>query len=588
MILPRGIAGVTGVVVAIVLLPWLSRAGQLSGTINATYQRSTREAVLDTIDSLVSPESSIESKQSNILLNYQDVLFTKNLMRLGLNYYIQRDELADRWNVRPIYYLDLGSAGYQYSGSYSPRKVVSTLPINDSTSIETRTYIRDWRNSLTLSYSRLPVVSLTYNTTRYFDDQAVRTTDRKNRYLTAQSSYTVGPASANVIYTNSRAENRLTSPRTKDKYRTLQTTTGFAGSSPKIGSFSASYSYLDSRSTREGLTPGPVSTSHIHSVAAMVTSRQVLDLSATASYSGRFNVARSAEIGTTTSDQNFSGQVAYTPLDFLSLSMTKNYQILSQAGSNRISENLALSTSFTRFLRRGFDTRLNWTRTYIQKAQGIDETQVADSSGIAAPGGSNYTDAFYTSVAATPYRRSKLLADMSIIRASRPWLRSQRYQSSRSVSVSAAVTRNIDGRVTATYVNQGASLDLFHSFARSVTAGATYMSGSNLNCNVAYTRNDVNTFPRVSNRVVSGYVGYSYRTAYTIYVYMNRQQEEHPSPGSTIESAVSKPRSLTAQLQLRLSLRSLLAVSYTKSSNAAASAGVAGTHILQVVYHGQF
>ena len=588
MSLRLGIICLIGVIAGAVWAPGSGRAGQLSGTINAMYQRSTREATRDSADSVVSPETSTESKQSNILINYQDVLFSKNLMRIGANYFIQRDVAAGRWNVRPIYNFDLSSAGYQYSGSYSPRKVPSSQPLNDSTYIKTRTYIRDWRNSLTLSYSKLPVVNVSYNTMRFFDDQPVRTTDRKNRYLTVQSGYVAGPASANVVYTGSRNENRLTSPRTRDNYRTWQGTTGFTGTSGKIGSYSASYSYLDSRSSRQAVTPGPISSSHIHSVAAMVTSRELYKLSSTASYSGRFQTAQSASIRNTTGDENFSGQLSFTPLAFLSLSMTKNYQIASQAGRHRINENLAFSAAFTRFLRRGLDTRLNWSRTYIQKAEVIADSSSLPGAGTRESSGNNYTDAFYASIAATPYHRTKLLAGLSISRASSPWVLSQRYLSVRSLSLSTGVSRAIDGRLTATYSNQGANLDILHSFARSLTAGVTYLPGSSINCNLNYTRNDINTVPRQSNSVISGYVGYSFRNAYTFYLHMNRQRQETPIAGSSIETTVRRPRSWTGQLQVRLSPRSTLAVSYAKSSNAAAAAGAGGAHSLQIIYHGQF
>ncbi len=586
MIWPLGTLRGPALAAVCLLAPIAGYSGQLTGTINATYQRSTRNATTDSAGAVVTPRTSTETKQSNILVSYHDLLFSKNLIRLGANYFIQRDELMERWNVRPIFNLDLSSAGYQYNGSYSPRKIPSSRPLNDTTFIETRTYIRDWRNSLTLSWRKLPVVNLTYNTTRYFDDKTVRTTDRKNRYITVQSAYVAGPASASVIYTNARNENRITSPRTRDNHRTWQATTGYTGSARGIGSVSASYSYLDARSNREALTLTPISTSHIHSVAAMVTSRDLYHLSSTVSYSGRFQIARSDDIRTTTSDENFSGQLAYAPLAFLSLSMTKNYQIASQAGRHRINENLAFSASFTRFLRRGLDTRLNWSRTYIQKTEGIEESST-DGVPTRVTSGSNYTDALYASIAATPYRRSKLLADLSISRANNPFVASQRYLSARSVSLSFSATRSIEGRLSATYTNQGQTLDLFRSFARSITAGATYVSRTNLNCNVSYTQNDINTSPRQSNGVISGFVGYSFRNAYTFYLQMNQQRQESPTAGSSIETTISKPRSLTAQLQVRTSPRSTVAVSYTKSSNAA-SDYVGGAHSWQVIYHGQF
>lgn len=570
------------------LITLSARAGQLSGTINSTYARSTRDAVVDDADSLLSPKTSSETRQANLLLNYQDVLFSKNLMRLGATYFVRRDEALDDWVVRPIYNFDISSAGYTYNGSYSPRKETSRLRIPDSTVAESRTYLRDWRNSLSLNYRNFPTLNVSYNVNRVYDDQPVRKTDRKNRYMTVQSSYLAGPASANIIYTNSRNDNRITSPRTRDNYRTWQGTTGFTESVNKVGSVSASYSYLDSRSNREALTPTPVSGSHIHSVAAMVTSREVYKLSSTASYSGRFQTSKSANVRATSSDENFSGQITFAPLEFLSLSMTKNYQIADQNGRHRINENLAFSASFTRFIRRGVDTRLNWSRTYIQKTELVNDTADSDGSSTRVSSNDDYTDAVYASIAATPYRRAKLLADLSVARVNRPSLVSQRYLSSRSFSLSVKATRSVEGRVSATYTNQGETLDLFSSYARSLTAGATYLPGNALNCNVTFTRNDVNTIPHQSNSVLGGYVGYSYRSAYTLYFHINQRRQETPVAGSGIETVIQKPRTVTGQLQVRLSPRSTVAVTYSKLTSAALAGGTGGSHTLQIIYHGQF
>jgi len=555
-------------------------AGQVSGTVNAIYSRSTREAVVNEADSVISPETSTEAKQSNVRINYQDVLFSKNLMRLGANYFIQRDEIAGRWDVRPIYNFDLSSAGYTYNGSYSPRKQTSRLRIPNGTYVETRTYFRDWRNSLTVRYKRYPVVTGTYNISRGFDDLPVRKIDHRSRYASAQTAYFVGPATVNVIYTNSQNEDSRLKPITKANKRTWQGNAAFAGTAPAVGSFSASYSYLDARAATQAAATPPITASHIHVVSAMVTSREVFKMSATASYSGRFLNTRSADAGSKIKDESFSGQLAFAPLTYFTLTVTKNYQIASpKPGAYQVSEYLSLSSAFSRCLRRGWDTRLNWTRTYVQKV-------VQGNERIA--GNDNYSDALYMSLAAIPYHRSKLLADMSITRANRPQEQTPRYQSARSLSLSVSATRHLDARLSVTYANQGSSINLFSSSARNLSAGVTYLPGSSLNCNLTYTRNDVNTTPRYSNRAMSGYLGYSFRNTYTLYLYMNRQRQESPGGATATESIVRSPRSTTGQLQIRLSPGSTLSASYSTSTAFAGNIPVGDASTLQIVYHGQF
>jgi len=586
--LRRGIVCLAGVIVVSVLSPRNGHAGQLSGTVNATYQRNIREEIRNSADSVISPEATSESKQSNILINYQDVVFSKNLMRLGANYFIQRDEIARRWNIRPIYNFDLSSAGYKYNSSYSPRKQTSRLRIPDGTYVETRTYFRDWRNSLMLNYRSLPPVTCTYNTSRNFDDQPKRDVDRRSRYISAQTSYSFGPASANVIYSNTQGENRRTNSRTKDNSRTWQGSTGFTGTIDALGSFSASYSYLDSRASRQTATLSPASTSHVHAVAAMVASREWHRLSATGSYSGRFLASQSAEIKRKVSDEDFSGQLSFAPLSYFALTATKNYHITSQSEGHKIGEYLSFSASFSRFIRRGVDSRLNWTRTYIQRAE-EDADSSLTTGAVVAPSGANYSDGLYFSVATAPYPRSKLLADISVSRANRPWIESQRYLSARSLSLSVSATRHIDGRLSVTYANQGASLDLLNSYARSLSAGMTYLQGANLNGNLTFTRNSINTVPRQANSAMSGYIGYSFRSTYSLYIYMNRSRQEIPTAGATaIENAVRTPRSWTGQLQVKLSPKANLIFSYSRSTAFVSGSLASKANTMQIIFHGQF
>jgi hypothetical protein len=578
----------SGLLLVSVLIPRTGRSGELSGTINASYQRDVRQEIRNSSDSVISPGSSSESKQSNIRINYEDILFSKNLMRLGANYFIQRDEIGARWDVRPIYKFDLSSAGYSYSSSYSPRKQTSRLRMPDSTYIETRTYFRDWRNSLSVNYKSLPPLTLSYNLSRNFDDQPVRETDRRRRYISAQTTYSLGPAAANLVYTNTKSENRRPSSQTVDELRTWQGSTGFSGTLNAVGSFSASYSYLDTRATREISNPVPASTTNVHSVALMATSREWMKLSATASYSGRFLDVRSTGTRREVGDEDFSGQLSYSPLSYVALSATKNYHITSLSRGHQIGEYLLFSASFSRFMRRGVDSRVNWTRTYIQKA-----AEAADSSGatggVPAAGAANYTDALYFSTATSPYHRSKLLADLSVSRANRPWVESQRYLSARSLSFSISATRHIDCRLSVNYANQGTSLDLFNSFSRSVSAGMTYLHGANLNGNLTLSRYSINTAPRQSSSAMSGYLGYSFRNTYSLYVYMNRSRQQTPGAGTAAAgNAVRTPRSWSSQLQAKLSPKTTLILGYSWSAASVSGIQVSKGNTFQININGQF
>jgi hypothetical protein len=297
---------------------------------------------------------------------------------------------------------------------------------------------------------------------------------------------------------------------------------------------------------------------------------------------------QSVEIQREVSDEDFSGQLSYNPFAYLALSATKNYHITSSSDDHQIGEYLLFSASFSRFLRRGVDSRLSWTRTYIQKGAEAGDSSLATGTPPDA-GASNHTDALYLSVATTPYRRAKLLADVSVSRANRPWLESQRYLSSRTLSLSVGATRHIDFRLSVSYANQGAALDFFNSYSRSLSAGLTYLHGSNLNGNLTFSRHSINTIPRQAASSASGYLGYSFRNRYSLYIYMNRSRQELPVADSTgIHSSVRRPKSWSGQLQTKLTPRTTLICGYSWSAASVSGIEVSKGNTIQIIINGQF
>jgi hypothetical protein len=117
----------------------------------------------------------------------------------------------------------------------------------------------------------------------------------------------------------------------------------------------------------------------------------------------------------------------------------------------------------------------------------------------------------------------------------------------------------------------------------------TYLQGANLNGNLTFTRNSINTVPRKAKSAMSGYVGYSFRNTYALYLYMNRSRQETPTAGATtIENAVRTPRSWTGQLQVKLSPKANLIFSYSRSTAFVSGSLASKANTMQIIFHGQF
>ncbi len=561
--------------------------GRFYGTLNATYQHTTREntsrVVTDTTgDSLRTTETTSKYGQSELLINYEDVLFSKNYLRLASSIYGRQVNDAGRWEVRSIYYLDLKSTGYAYSSSYSPYSQTFQLRLPDGTLATSKLFYRDWRNTINLNYSRWPTLNITYNFGKSFDKLDVRRLDTRNRNVILESNYALGPVAVRGNYTQSRSENRLVSPRNITSFRTMNGTTSFAQDFPRLGYLSATYSLLDSRMQTQSIETVVPLQSKVHSVTGFYNTRSYHGVSGSAGYSGRFTRSRTPQDKFTNRDESFSGQIGYAPFSFLSFDVTKIYQIASRVGGHRISEYLTVSSTVNRYLRRGVDTRFSWARTFYQQVEGSEDSTTTRGGGYS-------TDSYYASLAAVPYPHTRLLCDLSIARSNAPETTARRYLITRSLNLLLNASRKLEGRLGASFSYQGPEFTLNRSYSRNVNAGASYFPGGNINMNLTYVRSVLNSTPRLANSSLNTYIGYTFRQVLTLYLSLNRQLQEIPEQTEGgIERATVKPYTVNAQAQLRLTARSTFTLGYIHTDGSSTAGPSNKSGILQAVYNGQF
>lgn len=558
--------------------------GRLYGTLNATYQHNTRDGfarAIDTAgsDSLVAVTTSEDYGQSDLLINYDAMLFTKNTLRLAANVSARQGTGTGKWSVRTIYYLDIRNDGYSYSSSYAPYSQEYEQKRVDNSILRTRVYYRDWRNTLNIAYPKWPTLNATYGSSTTFDRLPVRKLDGSSKSYFLDSYYSYGALAVRGSATQTRAENKVSSPHNISTVRTYNGSTSFAKDFGKAGYLSSSYAYLDTRSEAQSqvLTVGLLS--HSHSVTAYYGARSFHGVGASASYSGRFVSNRQAQLRLSTRDESFSGLLSYAPLKFLTFDVTKTYTISTQPEGHRISEYLVLSSTLSRYLRRGVDSRFNWSRTFFQRVdRGSDTTQ--------SPGGYSM-DSYYGSLSATPYPHSRVLFDISVSKNNDPAATTQEYLVNRSINLIVSASRRLEGRLGATYIYQGNHLDFFRSYSQNMNIGATYYPGSNLNINVTYLHSVVNTDQSLANGSLNGYVGYAFRQAFSIYLSVNRQLQETPLDSVTgrPEKTSARPYSAKAQIQIRLSPGSNLTIGYLRTGG---SGVLTRTGQFQAVYNGQF
>ncbi|MFZ1684351.1 MAG: hypothetical protein WAU88_09510 [Candidatus Zixiibacteriota bacterium] len=551
-------------------------SGRVYGTVNGVYQHRTLDRPAS--DSIAAENSATDYGQSDLLVNYDGLLFTKNSFRLATNIFARQQNDAGQWTVRAIYYLDIKSDGYAYSASYSPYSTEFSQVLPGNVVRKVRVYYREWRNSLNIAYPKWPNFNATYGVTSNFDRLPVKELDGATRTYFLESNYIVGSAAFRASATQARATDRIKSPASTTTFRTYN---GSASVSKDLGSpgyFTAGYSYLDVRTESKAtvVTRGLMSSSH--TVTGFYSTRQYRGFMGSASYSGRFVSNRQASLAVKTRDENFSGQLSYAPLKYLTFDVTKTYQIATQPDGHKISEYLVLSGTLSRYLHSGVDSRFNWSRTYFQK--------VSRGDSLATPG-HFYMDSYYASFSTVPYPHTRMLFDISVSNNNDPSATGQKYLVTRSLNLVISASRRLEGRMGVTYIYQGRNLEFFRSFSRDMNAGVTYNPGSNINMNVTYINTVVHTDQSLSNGSLNGNIGYSFRQAFSLYLSVNRQLQEYPlDNGSPIpDKTTLHPYSANGQLQIRLTSRSNLTFGYIRTGG---SGSRAKTGTFQAVYNGQF
>ncbi len=276
----------------------------------------------------------------------------------------------------------------------------------------------------------------------------------------------------------------------------------------------------------------------------------------TSSYSGRFSDNQLATGPVRPRDETASGQLSYAPLRFLEFDLLKAYQTSNESGIDQITEYTTLSSTITRFLRQGVDTRLTANRTWFQRS-----AQVTPDN----PSGAYSLDTYYGSLSLAPVGYIKTLADMSISHNSRPIDSTQRFQISRSINAQLFFSRRLEGRLTALWLDQASYLRLDNSFSVSYNAGLTYYPKGNMNVNLSYLRTLNRVGATTKTGVLSGFASYSFRRAFIVYLSANRQVLETTETLFPQNNIDLEPYSLNASLQVFLSSKTTVTVGYLYS-----------------------
>jgi hypothetical protein len=536
-------------IVASILLHAAASAGRLSGTANFALQGLDQTTSMFRSDSLLDEHSWSRASQQTVLINYDDVLFTKNSLRFGVNLYRQHSS-GTAEQFRPIYSLDLRSQGYFMSTSYSPYHLSSGV---DSNGVKrSDVYYRDWRSNISINYPQYPSVSFIHNESKVFDRENPRRYDSKGTTTVLESSYSHGPLSIRGNY-NRLVQRNLIAPGDVFKNNAYTGALAYNQDIHSVGYATATYSYYDSRTTRSALeNPVPVLV-RTHAVNLLYSSREYAGLSLTSSYSGRFSDNRLQTGRAHSHDETASGQLSYVPFKFLEFSALKAYQKSYEAGLNQITEYATLSSTFTRFLHHGLDTRITANKTWFQRSAQKSPDNVKGAYSL---------DTYYGSLAFVPIGYLKALADLSISRNNRPLVANQRFQISRSINAQLFFSRRLEGRVSALWLDQSAQLRVNNSYSVSYNAGLTYYPRGNMNMNLSYLRTVNRTGTTSKTDMLAGFASYSFRRAFSVYVSANRQEQETDDPMFPGNRVNVRPYNINASLQIYPSSRSTVTVGY--------------------------
>ncbi len=546
-------------------------AGRLYGNLSYSFQRLINEPFVpedtlldnDTIVAIIPAHNTRQTDdltQETAIINYEDVLFTKNQIRLGTNLSRRKFPQIDYYEFRPIYYFDLHGFGYALSTNYSPYKRLSSDAAGLTSYYQ---YYRDWRTTAEIKYDKWPSLTMTYNSNKNFRDDALSHDQTKGSNMVLQSAYNFRSLSYQAVYNDLRT---ITTSGMGFNYltRTASGTAGFAKSARSLGNFSASYNYYDSR---QYFNHNLNSTALTHSVNSLYSTPVVHNVSATASYSGRFYTATRNDLKTKNKAEVFAASAAYTPTGYLQFDAVKGYQISTEGGQNQITEYIALTSNVTRYIRKGVDTRFAYTRTIFQ--QFSRTVVVAGGTETATIRGRRTVDTYYGSLAFGPFDYVKSFLSATINHDFSPIDEQQRYQSTGSIDTRLKFSTKMEGQFAFSSLYQGHTFRLGHSFSQNYNAGLTYMPRSNINVNVTYIYSSFNFLNVSSTGSLTGYISYSFRQAFSAYISVNRQEQTLQTMigGSQPTTATFRPQSINGQLQIYLSRKTTLVGSYlyTKS-----------------------
>ncbi len=533
-----------------------SYAGRLYGNASISYEHLER-----TDDSLnVSDDITRES----LIISYEDALFVKNRMRLTANLQRREFPFTGYREFQPIYYLDLKSYGYNINvrhSRYTRRSILAgTTGFLD-------VHHRDWRVTTTVNYDDWPVFNVVYSRLENFDDLDRSRYDGYNRNVILDGNYTVGPASIRANYNNLKRVNNTANGL--DATNETYTATGsFSKNVNGLGYFSTTYNYYDTHQETNDLT---TQNSLTHSLTSLLSATPLPSLSLTASYSGRFTEASRRAIELKSDDQNMTARLEYSPVSYISAFANKGYQINAQSNDFSIVEYLTLGATATRYLHRGIESRLTANRTTFQQSQRL--ITVRDSLGnvIRTFNDGDYTvDTYNASFNFSPRPYIRTYLDLTMTYNHDPLDEDRRYQLTRSLDARIDFTRRLQGRFTFTSIYDGSVLKLTSAFSENYNVGLTYNPFTTMNFNLTYIYNRYTTAIRSENESITGYMSYSYRRAFTLYLSYNDRNERRRRIRAlqpALPEVDINPSTINGQITIYLSRKTTLAVSYLKTES---------------------
>jgi len=512
------------------------------------------------------------------LINVEDVLFYKSRFRLSGNFDWRDDMYTAYREYRPIFYGYLSGYGYELNSSLSPFSRLTSRTGDTTGSATFKVYNREWRTTLAVSIPKYPTLNLVFNRHHQFDRQPIQTYNSLQRTWVVESNFQRELYSLRANYNRRKRDNHITG-QVNDVVRSLNGSVSALTPFSKLGNASATYNYYDTKRTLAGAGGDASKT---HSLALMASSAIVRKLSATASYSGRFtqSTTRFSTVAGTRAE-TMSGSLRYAPTGYAELQAVKAYQLEGTGSQYDISEYITLSAIFSRYLRRGVDTRMAVTRTMYQQSSRVIEYRDALGNVDSTSAIDHFAlDTWYGSINFSPEPYIRTNATYSVSRDSKPTSADRKYQSTGAIDTRFSVTERLEARLGYTSIYLGNRLRLGHAFSENWNLGANWMPRHNMNMSLTYTYSKFNT--SVANTIgnISAYVSYSFRRAFSCYLSYGRQEQTQVAAGSFSGSNTitkTRPDSWNSQLLIYTGKRSTLTFGYLKSSGTTGLNGAAMT-----------